>query len=82
MNRALLHLESITKLLYTSFPILILPNIDTLLYKHVEAFSDIHFVFESIVCEYMTFYRFIMYHLKRTFRGVDLKLNLYIYIYK
>ena len=51
LNLVLTHLEFITQLIDTSCPILIISNIDPLLYKHVEAFSDIHLVIEAIICE-------------------------------
>ena len=77
LNLALLHLKFIIQLIDTSYAILIIPKIDPLLYKHVEAFSDIHLVFESIICDYLTSLRYIMYHMQRTFRGVDLQLDIY-----
>ena len=51
INLVLIHLEFITQLIDTSVSILILPNINHLLYKYVEAFSDIHLLIEAIICE-------------------------------
>ena len=40
LNLVLIHLEFITQFIDTSCPILILPNIGPLIYKHVKVFSD------------------------------------------
>ena len=47
----LIRLEFIIRLIESACPILLLPNLDTLLWKNSEALSEIYVRLEAIICE-------------------------------
>ena len=54
-NFVLLWLECILCLIESACPILLINNLDTLLYKTFEAFRDIYVIIETVICEEQPF---------------------------